>query len=70
MEAVKSDSRLLTVIIQARNDCDPNHVAFMEKEKVEKCKIQLEVNLTIAREKGEGGKRGIWFSEVRCHLVE
>lgn len=42
----------------------------MEKEKVGKCQIQLEVNLTIAREKGEGGKRGVQVSEVRCHLTE
>lgn len=45
-------------------------MAVVEKEKVGKCQIQLEVNLTIAREKGEGGKRGVQVSEVRCHLTE
>lgn len=34
-------------------------MVVMEKEEVGKCKIQLEVNLTIAREKGEGGKRAV-----------
>lgn len=47
-------------------------MAVVEKEEVGKCKCktQLEVNLTITREKGEGRKGGVQVPEVRCQLME